>query len=126
MNELTKEERETLEEIKAIYYIYYMQPMVQRIDEWLAQYSSEPKTGWVKVLDQLYNILRNAQSDIEKLLDRRIEQGKIKNKDQARKSIAGNAFCNSLIYIFLQNKIYGDITFTSLHTKPKSLKLKNQ
>ena len=117
MNELTKEERKTLEGIERA---YYMQPIVRRINKWVAQYGSEPKTSWVKVLDQLHDILRNAQSDIEKLLDKRIEQGKIKNKDQARKSIAGNAFSNSLIYIFLQNKIYENIPSNIYMTSHKS------
>jgi len=117
MNNLTEEEQKTLREIRAK---YYMPPITQRIAKCVAQYGSDLNVGWVKVLDQLHNILRNSQFDIEKLLDRRIQEGKIENKDQSRKSIAGNAFSNFLIYIFLHNKIYENIPSHIYITSHKS------
>lgn len=56
------------------------------------------------MLNQLHDIIRDSQSDVEGLLEKRIQQNKIKNKSQAIKSIAGHAFLNALIYIFLVNK----------------------
>jgi type II restriction enzyme len=99
MNSLTKEEQKKLREIRRA---YYMPPITQRIDACVAQYGIELNAGWIKVLDQLHDILRNSQADIEKLLDQRIKKKEITDKAQSRKSIAGNAFSNSLIYIFPQ------------------------
>ncbi len=117
MNSLTNEEQKTLREIRKV---YYMPPITRRIDAWVEQYGRDLNVGWVKVLDQLHDILRDSQLDIENLLDRRIEEGKIKDKDQARKSIVGNAFSNSLIYIFLYNKIYENIPSHIYTTSHKS------
>ena len=51
----------------------------------------------------------NSKDDVKYLVSQRIKRGEIKNIDQAMKSIAGNAFSNTIVYIFLKNKIQGNI-----------------
>ncbi|WKT86042.1 MULTISPECIES: BsaWI family type II restriction enzyme [unclassified Thermosynechococcus] len=82
---------------------YYMKPIVKRINQWVAS-QKNIKEAWLLVLNQLHDIIRASQIDVEILLDQKVQQGKIENKNQAIKSIAGNAFSNALIYIFLVNK----------------------
>jgi type II restriction enzyme len=43
------------------------------------------------------------------ILETRLKQGIIKDKKQAKKTVVGNTFPFAVIYIFLQNKIIGNI-----------------
>lgn len=101
-NVLSKQEKKVLREICSANK-YYMKPIVKRINQWVAS-QKNIKEAWLLVLNQLHDIIRDSQSDVEGLLEKRIQQNKIKNKSQAIKSIAGHAFSNALIYIFLVNK----------------------
>ena len=60
-------------------------------------------------LDYLHDILVGALESVELLLDERQRNGQIKDKSQARKSIAGNAFSQLVKYIFLKLKAQGAI-----------------
>ncbi|XFA72353.1 BsaWI family type II restriction enzyme [Thermosynechococcaceae cyanobacterium Okahandja] len=105
MVKLNKQERKILNEISST---YYMKPIIKRINDWVKN-TSNVKSSWPRVFDHLYQILINSKADIEKLLDNRIKAEIIKNKDQARRSIVGNAFSKSIIYIFLMNKVHENI-----------------
>ncbi|WP_460195153.1 BsaWI family type II restriction enzyme [Thermosynechococcus sp. FA-CM-4201] len=80
-----------------------MKPIVKRINQWVAS-QKNIKEAWLLVLNQLHDIIRASQTDVETLLDQKVQQGEIEHQGQAIKSIAGNAFSNALIYIFIVNK----------------------
>ncbi|BDR28939.1 hypothetical protein [Helicobacter suis] len=44
---------------------------------------------------------------VDALIEERVNDRKIRDSSQARKSIAGNAFSNLIIYTFLKNKAEG-------------------
>ncbi len=100
--------------------IYYMQPIQKKIDAWVKQ-SGDQQASWKKVLDSLGEILRDTQDDIEKLLDARLESGEISDKSQAHKSIAHNILSNTVIYVFIQNKLFGNISEKMFITSNKSI-----
>jgi type II restriction enzyme len=102
---LSKDEASFLKELPKI---YYMETIKQKVDNWV-ETSENITIGWIEVLNHLNEILREAQNDVERLLDARIVTGEIKDKSQARKSIVGNAFSNVIIYVFIQNKLVGNI-----------------
>jgi type II restriction enzyme len=89
--------------------IYYMPIIQQKVDEWVSS-QLDPNVAWIEVLNYLNEILRDAQNDVENLLDERVASGIIKDKSQTRKSIVGNAFSNIIVYIFIQNKLIGNIS----------------
>ncbi|MFN3291634.1 MAG: BsaWI family type II restriction enzyme [Acinetobacter sp.] len=107
LDSLNKQEKKVLKEILSPSK-YYMRPIIRKINQWVAS-QQNIKNAWVLVLNQLHDIIRNSQSGVEKLLEGRIQQKKIKSKSQAMKSIVGNAFSNSLIYVFLLNKVHGNV-----------------
>ena len=97
---LNKEEEKTLEEIKEK---YYMAPIIKELE----RYSN--KHGYIKSLDYLHQVLVDSKDKVDTLLKKRKGKGEIKDISQARKSIAGAAFSNSIIYLFLMAKKHGDI-----------------
>ena len=113
---LSKDEVKFLKELQKT---YYMQPITTKVDDW-AKSAESLKVGWIEVLNHLNEILRSAQNEVEELLDIRIASGEIKDKSQARKSIVGNAFSNLIVYIFIQNKLLGNISERIYITAKKS------
>ena len=63
-----------------------------------------------EILSYLHDIMRNAQPLIENFIQYRINNGKIQNADQARKSIAGNLLQQFVALILAKNVIAGIIT----------------
>ena len=105
--------------LKGLTEIYYMPIIKQKVDDWIAL-APEPNIAWIEVLNNLNEILRSAQNEVENLLDERIANAEIKDKSQARKSIVGNAFSNAIVYIFIQNKLVGNISQNIYITAKKS------
>jgi type II restriction enzyme len=101
--------KDELSFLKGLPKIYYMPIIKQKVDDWVS-IALYPNIAWIEVLNNLNEILRNAQNEVEDLLDERITNGEIKDKSQARKNIAGNAFSNAIVYIFIQNKLVGNIS----------------
>jgi len=95
-------------EIKKIQSAYYIQPTLSRIDNFIQSFDNE-KEGCKLVFNELNQIITNAHPEVDKILDERIKQKIIKNKSQAKKTVVGNTFPFAVIYIFLQNKILGNI-----------------
>lgn len=108
---LTEYEKKDLEQIQNT---YYMEPILRRINE------RGKNEGWVKVFDGLYDILKESENDVRKLVEKRKGENKIENVDQAIKSIVGNAFSNCLIYLFIKNKQEGNIKPHIFITSKKS------
>lgn len=99
---LNKNELKTLQKIEEK---YYMKPMLDSIQ---ADINSK-KITLQKIFDYLYNYLTDSKDKVEKLIQKRIQKGEIKDASQARKGIAGNAFSNLIVWVFLKNKEQGNI-----------------
>ncbi len=85
-----------------------MKPVLFRINRFMEKEISK-KLLWKKLFDEIHTIMLESKADVDKLLVKREKAGEIKNKDQARKSIAGAVFSNTIIYLFLKNKELGSI-----------------
>lgn len=95
---------------------YYMKPIIEKIEEYILKYNSQES------LNYLYEILKASKDKVDILLEKRKENGEIKDISQARKSIVGAAFSNSIIYLFLlckQNKLVKENIFITNKTKDK-------
>lgn len=108
---LTEYEKKDLEQIQNT---YYMKPILARINK------RGENEGWVEVFNGLYDILKDSEKDVRDLVEERRRKDKIKNVDQAIKSIVGNAFSNCLIYLFIKNKQEGNIKPHIFITSKKS------
>ena len=70
--------------------------------------------------DEIYRILNESKSSVDDFLAERKKTGEIKDEKQALKSIAGNSFSKIIEYIFLKNKIIGNIRPDIFITSQKS------
>ncbi|WOV92197.1 MAG: BsaWI family type II restriction enzyme [Candidatus Zeuxoniibacter abyssi] len=82
------------------------------------------KTAWRNAFDQIHDVMTKAKDDVEKMLAERKKEGKIEDIRQAMKSIAGNAFSNTIVFIFLKNKIMGNIK-PDIYITAKKSQVKN-
>lgn len=65
--------------------------------------------SYKEVFNHLYNYLVDCKEQVDILLQERLEKGDIKDINQTRKSIAGNAFSSLIVWTFLKNKEFGNI-----------------
>lgn len=98
---LSTEEMNALDEISSK---YYMKPILEKLNKFIEKF------GYIKSLDYLYEVLVSAKDEVEILLVQRKENGVIRDIPQARKSIAGSAFANLVIYTFIKAKESGEIS----------------
>ena len=89
-----------LNDIQNIESKYYMKPIIDAINLDI----SKNNLKWHEVFDRLYNYLENNKDTVKELTQKRVKEGKIKNSEQAIKSIAGGAFSNLIIWVLLKNK----------------------
>ena len=89
-----------LNDIQNIESKYYMKHIIDAINLDI----SKNNLKWHEVFDRLYNYLENNKDTVKELTQKRVKEGKIKNSEQAIKSIAGGAFSNLIIWVFLKNK----------------------
>ncbi len=97
--------REEEKDMYSIVNTYYMEPILNKLNS----YIEKNNISWQQSFNKIYEVLLNSKDDVKFLVNQRIKRGEIKNIDQAMKSIAGNAFSNIIVYIFLKNKIQGYI-----------------
>lgn len=83
---------------------YYMQPILNLIEQDLRN-----NKLLQEVFNNLYGYLLDSKEAVEKLLKERVDRNEIKDINAARKSIAGVAFSNLIIWVFLKNKEKGNI-----------------
>ncbi len=115
MKNLNKKEEKTINDIENT---YYMKPILRVLDKNIDK--NNLQTSWKSVFDNIYDILRQSKDYVnDKLLERQ-KNGEIKDVNQARKSVVGNAFSNLIVYIFLQNKINENIKNNVFITSKKS------
>lgn len=115
--ELSREENKTLNRIKAV---CYLAETLKLIDNFVATSGQTEQENWKQVFNQIHNILFQALPFVNNYLAERKRKGEIKDEKQAIKSIAGNSFSQALIYIFLNNKIHGNIRSDIFITSQKS------
>ncbi|MEF3280929.1 MAG: hypothetical protein K6357_08210 [Elusimicrobiota bacterium] len=113
MYQLNKEEVSNLEQIRNT---YYMKPIIDKFTELI----NNKKYNWISSLNKIYDILVSCEDDVRRLLETRKREGKIRDINQALKSIAGNAFSNCIVYLFLMNKKEGNIKPNIFITSKKS------
>ncbi len=113
---LNKNEEKVLNEIQKT---NYMKPTLEGIEKFVEN-DKDIKKAWKEVFNHLNTILVNAKSKVEDLLEERKKQGEINDIRQSMKSIAGNAFSYSLVYIFLKNKLSENIREDIFITTKKS------
>ena len=113
MYKLTKEEKKIIEKIENT---YYMKPILNKFNILI----QNKKTTWLNSFNKIYDVLKNSEQEVRKILSDRRNKGEIKDISQAMKSIAGNAFSNCLIYLFLKNKIEENIKPYIFITSEKS------
>lgn len=90
-------------QLKNIEEKYYMQPILVVLNTYTK------KHGYDGALDYLHEILVHSKLKVDEMLNKRILNNEIKDISQARKSIAGAAFSNCIIYLFLKAKEHGDV-----------------
>lgn len=116
MAKLTVQEEKTL---KTICDTPYMFQTINLIEKFVASQNDEKK-AYTAAFDELFTILNDAKEFVDRYLAKRKEEGEITDEKQALKSIAGNSFSQAIVYIFLQNKICGNIRsdiFITSHPK---------
>ncbi|MCX7998628.1 MAG: BsaWI family type II restriction enzyme [Leptospiraceae bacterium] len=102
MYNLSKEELKDLNQIQET---YYMKPILEKFNTLV----KNKQTTWVNAFNKIYDILVSSEKEVRKLLNKRQSRGEIEDISQAMKSIDGSAFSNCLVYLFLQNKLAGNI-----------------
>jgi len=104
---LNKEENKVLESVKVN---PYMQKTISLVENFVENHASkEKKVAYLVVFDEIFRILNEAKPYVDEYLKERKNKGEIKDEKQALKSIAGNSFSWTLVYIFLKNKEFGSI-----------------
>lgn len=116
---LTKIEERQISDIKEK---KYMKPVLKKIDDFIKK--DKNKNNAVKnVFDNIHDLMRESEESVDKYLSKRSKEGSIKDKGQAKKNLAGQIFPYAIVYIFLKNKEYGNITENIFITsKPSSIK----
>ena len=105
--------------IKNIEKSFYMQATLKRINNFVDS-NQNIKKAWKEVFNEIYRILVDAKDDVKQILEERKSKGEIRDIPQSMKSIAGNTFSNAIIYVFLNNKIIGNIKPNIFITNKKS------
>ena len=77
------------------------------------------KYGEIKTFDFLNKIMRESQPFVEELLNKRKEENPNYNKDQARKTIAGNNFQFLVLYLLILNVEIGNLPDNLIVLKTK-------
>ncbi len=90
---LNEKEKKTLAEIESK---YYMPPILNLVGQ-----------NFKEEFDKIYDILVASKGEVEKLIQKRVENREIKDATQARKSIVGSAFSNLILWLFLHCKKEG-------------------
>lgn len=80
--------------------------------------------SFTKVLDYLTEIMRKSQKNVEKIIQRRIENGEIKDASQSRVAVAGLNFQGLITYALIQNILLGNLPKVIVAFRPKKSRYK--
>jgi len=113
MYKFTKEEKNDLQVIENT---YYMKPILEKIKNLVV----EKNVSWKSAFNKIYEVLVESEAEVREILIKRKANEEIKDISQAMKSIAGNAFSYCIVYLFLKNKMEGNISPNIYITSKKS------
>ena len=101
MSTLTPEEKKQLQKIACS---WYMPPLLARLSSFLEQKNMTAQESAKAAYNYLHDFVTESRGEVENLLEERFVLGKIKSKDQARKSIVGHMLPYLIECVFLKNK----------------------
>lgn len=85
-----------------------MGPSLHLIDGYFAA-NGENVNTWKLLFEQFHYLIVSAKDQVEELLVKRKEDGIINSIEQARRVIVGQVFSNLICYVFIHNKLCGNI-----------------
>ncbi len=105
MYQFNQEEKSILNKIQSA---YYMSPVLAKVASYIEQ-KANVSNAWQELFDQMNELIVSSKSEVDNLLIARKDAGKIRNVAQARKAVVGQIFPKLLMYLFLHNKVHGNI-----------------
>jgi len=105
----------------------YLKPTIAEFNEKLGKLVSEgfsKSEAWVIVLDYLTEIMRKSQENVEKIIQRKIRNGEIRDASQSRVAVAGLNFQGIITYALIQNILLGNLPKVIVAFRPKQSKYK--
>lgn len=94
-----------------------MQKSLEILHKYIKEYGS------IKAFDYLHEIMRESQTFVEELLNKRKKENQEYDKDQARKTIAGNNFQFLVLYLLIYNIENGNLPEDLIVLKKKRHKI---
>jgi type II restriction enzyme len=98
----------------------YMAHAIELVDKFIQKSKLSEVQATKEAFNEIYRILNESKNSVDEFLAERKIIGEIKDEKQALKSIAGNSFSKVIEYIFLKNKIIGNIRSDIFITSKKS------
>lgn len=118
----TKESKQLLDIESA----YYTAPTLKLLWHFIES-GRNKKDQWRKSFNHIYIFLQDANPEVEKILIKRKNEGKINDIPQTRKSIVGKMFSSLIEYVFIKNKEIGNIpTHYFITSKSSAIKYFNE
>jgi len=105
----------------------YLKPTIVELNKKLNELISEgfsESEAWIIVLDYLTEIMRKSQENVEKIIQRKIRDGEIRNASQSRVAVAGLNFQGIITYTLIQNILLGNLPKIIVAFRPKQSKYK--
>jgi len=103
----------------------YLQPTIiefhKKIEE-LKTKGIEEKEAYILVLDYLTEIMRKSQENVEKIIQKKIKKGEIKDASQSRVAVAGLNFQGIIVYALVKNILLGNLPKIIVALRPKQSK----
>ena len=109
-----------LQTIQNIVQAPYMACAIGLVDKFIEKSKLSQQKATEIAFNEIYRILNESKSSVDDFLAERKRIGEIKDEKQALKSIAGNSFSKVIEYIFLKNKMIGNIRPDIFITSQKS------
>ncbi|ASJ10137.1 hypothetical protein A3L12_01915 [Thermococcus sp. P6] len=105
----------------------YLKPTIAKFNEKLDELISEGLSrseAYIMVLDYLTEIMKESQENVEKIIQRKIREGKISSASQTRVAVAGLNFQRIITYALIQNVLVGNLPKVIVALRPKQSKYK--
>ncbi|MHA1506713.1 MAG: BsaWI family type II restriction enzyme [Candidatus Asgardarchaeia archaeon] len=118
-NEIKKELRNIITSLESREYLV---PTIKAFDDRIKHFSSgglSEKDALITILDYITEIMRGSEADVEKIIQRRIEEGKIKDTSQTRVAVAGSNFQGIIAYALIKNILIENIPPLLVVLRPK-------
>lgn len=103
---------------KNLFFTYVLEEYKNKIN----QKGNNPQ-AYIDILNDIHDIMRDSQQRIESVISSRHDNGYIQNRDQARKSIAGNLFQFLVVYSLIKNIEIGNLANDLIILKTKEHKI---